>query len=67
MRQIDGLSDPAPKHASCVNRSPVSGSTTIDAGQVRPGMTVRTCAPVTGSISMIAPVKKFPVVAPRVA
>src|SRR5271156_6210369 len=67
MRHMSGLSEPAPVQESSVNRSPLSGSTESAVGQVRPDATVLRIVPLEGSIWNTAPVKKFPVVASRLA
>src|SRR5215813_8514648 len=50
MRQTDGLSMPPPVQLSSKNRSPLSGSTASPLGQGKPDATVRSTAPVAGSI-----------------
>src|SRR5665213_2190960 len=63
IRQTEPFSDPPPAQESLTNKSPLSGSVFRKLAQVIEGATVLTSAPVTGLISMTAPVKKSPVVA----
>src|SRR5262252_7593259 len=65
MRQIEGLSAPAPKQVSPKKRSPLIGSTRTVLGQVSPDAKVLNVAPVTGSILRITPEWKPEPVAPR--